>query len=149
LPDSARRLTRKLPANLQELVKQNFKKIVPSVEYFDEEKFEGGRKKKKNPVVAASSKKGEPKQQIESQNEEPENESPVVAAVVAASEEKPGKEDAPLAASQEAEISIAAKSKTGKRKPATSSTPSSSKKSKSTVSTIKTKSGTFKVTDLS
>lgn len=36
-----------LPENLQELVKQDLGKIVQSVEYFDEEKYEGGRKRKK------------------------------------------------------------------------------------------------------
>merc|ERR1719228_2771110 len=37
----------KLPANLQDLVKQDFKKIVSSVTYLDEDKFQGGKKIKK------------------------------------------------------------------------------------------------------
>lgn len=36
----------KIPTNLQDLVKQDLRKIVHSVEYFDEEKYEGGRRKK-------------------------------------------------------------------------------------------------------
>jgi len=38
----------KMPQNLQELVKQDFRKIIPTVEYFDEEKFEFKRKVKKS-----------------------------------------------------------------------------------------------------
>jgi len=38
----------KMPENLQELVKQDFRKIIPSVEYFAEEKFEFKRPAKKS-----------------------------------------------------------------------------------------------------
>jgi len=37
----------KIPENLQEYVKQDFKKIIQSVKYFDAEQFEGGKRIKK------------------------------------------------------------------------------------------------------
>jgi len=47
-----------MPENLQDLVVQDLRKIVPSVEYFDEDKYEKGRKRKyKKKVVAEDTKK--------------------------------------------------------------------------------------------
>jgi len=64
-----------LPENLQELVKQDLRKIVQSVEYFDEEKYEGGRKRKKKAAAAekeAQSKKAvEAKSEVEEETAEP------------------------------------------------------------------------------
>merc|ERR1712228_237631 len=52
--------TPKPKIDLGELVKQDLRKIVPSIEYYDEEKFEGGKKiksfhKKQKEMEAASS----------------------------------------------------------------------------------------------
>jgi nuclear GTP-binding protein len=45
VPSKPRRVV-KVPENLQEYVKQDFRKIVSSVQYYDEEKYEGGTRKK-------------------------------------------------------------------------------------------------------
>merc|ERR1712045_568532 len=41
--------------NLADFVKQDLKKIISSIEYFDEEKFEGGKKIKKKKEVPVES----------------------------------------------------------------------------------------------
>jgi hypothetical protein len=122
------------------LVKQNFKKIVPSVEYFDEEKFEGGKRKKKKAVA-----NGTPSKIVEQTATKEEDSNDKVESIPLNSpvEKK-------VATEQEKEnLTVKeAETKPGKRKSA-SSTPSSQKKSKKTTATVKTKVGTFSVTDVS
>lgn len=144
---------RKLPTNLQELVKQNFKKIVPSVEYFDEEKFEGGRKKKKTKgktttttSTPSSVKESNPDTQSydsaekEVTEKEPSNVS--------------DQEKRETLASQQVETSGESQpvAQSSKRKtPLTSSSPAARKKSKAASAAslqVKTKSGTFSVSDV-
>jgi len=48
-----------MPENLQDLVKQDFRKIVQSVEYFDEEKYEKGRKRKSKKITTKEAPKPE------------------------------------------------------------------------------------------
>merc|ERR1719419_546177 len=46
---------KKPPVDLRELVKQDLKKIVSSIDFFDEEKYEGGKKlTKKEPAISTS-----------------------------------------------------------------------------------------------
>lgn len=162
----------RLPVNLQELVKQNFKKIIPSVEYFDEEKFEGGRKKKRKAAEVTAAAPSQ-KEDLEKEGaisssvtgvDSAEAESTGTTSVV--EEKTQNKADAraseaetPAGSSQEAAVSTSNSSShkpTGsKRKTTTVSTstpPLSSKKKKkaaAAATTIKTKSGTFSVTDIS
>ena len=148
LPGSGRNTPRRPPVNLQDLVKQNFKKIVPSVDYFDEEKFEGGRKKKKATAAPTPTppKIDEVEKQADSLSEIAKVES-----VAAPEEEEKSEKEATIVGSQQPEISSPAESKTSKRK-TPASAPSSSKKSKAAIATkktVKTKSGTFSVTDVS
>merc|ERR1719295_2176997 len=96
-----------LPDNLQELVKQDLRKIVQSVEYFDEEKYEGGRKRKKKVTEkeAQSKKVTEKEAQLKKAIE---NEAQSAAAVSTAEEaddvsaETSDTEEAPTAAAVEA-----------------------------------------------
>jgi hypothetical protein len=119
---------------LQELVKQNFKKIVPSVEYFDEEKFEGGKRKKK--VVKSSKPEGGDHGVVATDEKE----------ISAVSGEEADKISSAVA-------SPTVEGKAGKRKPSDDSitTPASQKKTKKVASLkkVKTKCGTFSVTDTS
>ncbi len=126
---------------LQELVKQNFKKIVPSVEYFDEEKFEGGKRKKR----------------LVKKNETPEGGDHGV--VATDEKERDEKEISAVSGAEADKTSSAVVSpsaegkKSGKRKPSDDSTttPASQKKTKKVASLkkVKTKCGTFSVTDTS
>merc|ERR1719347_2178308 len=62
-------VTEKKPApkvNLSDFVKQDLKKIISSVDYFDEEKFEGGRKiRKKKEAAKVEETKTEPENATE------------------------------------------------------------------------------------
>merc|ERR1719400_68019 len=66
-------LTEKKPPpkiNLADFVKQDLKKIISSIEYFDEEKFEGGKKIRKKKEVTVESTE-EPKVEGEAAVETP------------------------------------------------------------------------------
>ncbi len=125
---------------LQELVKQNFKKIVPSVEYFDEEKFEGGKRKKKFVKKNATPEGGDHGVAATDEKERDEKE---ISAVSGAEADK----------TSSAVASTSAEGKAGKRKPSDDSTttPAAQKKTKKSASLkkVKTKCGTFSVTDTS
>jgi hypothetical protein len=126
---------------LQELVKQNFKKIVPSVEYFDEEKFEGGKRKKKVVKKNATPEGGDHGAVATDGKEKDEKE------ISAVSGEEADK-------TSSAVVSPSAEGKSGKRKPSDDSTttPASQKKTKKAAASskkVKTKCGTFSVTDTS
>jgi hypothetical protein len=108
------------------------------VEYFDEEKFEGG-KRKKNVVKNATPEGGDHGVVATDEKEKDEKESVPVS----------GKE---AEKTSSAVVNPSAGGKAGKRKPSDdSTTPASQKKTKKVASLkkVKTKCGTFSVTDTS
>ena len=108
--------------NLADFVKQDLKKIITSVEYFDEEKFEGGKRIKKKKEVA----------KVEETSEENKNEEKVTeeSSVKATKRSRTGtkKEEK---ATEESSVETNKRSRTGK-------SGNAGKK-------VKTASGTFKV----
>ncbi len=108
------------------------------MEYFDEEKFEGGKRKKKL-VKSATPEGGDHGVVATDAKEKDEKE---ISAVNGEEAEK----------TSSAVVSPSAEGKSGKRKPSDdSTTPASQKKTKKVASLkkVKTKCGTFSVTDTS
>jgi len=135
----------KVQINLNELVKQDLRKIVSSVEYFDEDKYEDGKKKsktKKSEEVPLKAK-GESEENVNSASEESSSEQ-----TNSCSKENKSKDQDSSAVSDE---QVAGTEKETFKEPSTdtklqkkrkSLNKDDSKKSKS----VKTSSGTFKVT---